>query len=94
MTICGKPVRLIGKIASGNFSHCTRTAGHEGDCSDKEVRAVEGAGKTRAAEPEIVIGPNWGWPYGAKQAGDDDEQAGDSTLPPILPEIPDGVVIQ
>jgi hypothetical protein len=89
MAICGKPVRMIGKIASGNFTHCTRVAGHSGACDEKATGETESAPKQK-----IITDPEEGWFYIGTHPKENDEQSGDSSIPPYVPGIPDGVVIQ
>lgn len=89
MTACGKPVRLLGKVASGNFTRCTRMLGHTGECTDGSTHE-EGSRQ----QTGTIVAPTPEWPFKTQQPEIVDEQAGDSSLPPIQTEFPDGVVIQ
>lgn len=83
MELCGKPVRMVGKITSGRFTYCTLPGGHAGNCDDQITR------EERAA-PDAEEG----WLLSGAHPDDADEQSSDPFLPTYVPEIPDGVVIQ
>lgn len=91
MTICGKPVRFVGKIASGNFTYCTRIAGHLGACDEKATGETESASQRSASEP-VNTDPEEGWMLSGVEPDDGDEQASDPFLPPYVRKIPEGVV--
>lgn len=84
MAICGKPVRMVGKITSGHFTYCVLASGHDGLCNDQHIPEEE---------PEIAEDLG-GWLLSGVEPDDSDEQASDPFLPTYVPEIPDGVVIQ
>jgi len=85
MEVCGKPVRIVGKITSGHFTYCVLGIGHLGLCTDKDILGddAETSGSTEE-----------GWLLSGVEPDDEDEQASDPFLPTYVPEIPDGVVIQ